>query len=736
MKKIYVLWGFALITVMANVFFACKSDDTIEGFYRKQGLTLNPALTPDFVIYSNGNVLSSTLGTRSEFGTRADGTPAYANSWDWGNGEFAQYSTNPPAEITNASEILSAITTASETTSDATNYFVQWVGCGNNSLGLTNIAFNGLTLNNTNQYYWNIALIINTPLTNVTCEKNGATVSKYKLYDINGGLYLGIDGNDDDNYSDWVFKITPVTAASDDNTGDNGNENQGGDENQGGNGNQGGTEVQVNGNYYKVVDYENATDNAIPEAYKPYKDKAPAQTDRGESVSQAEYDYVMWYLAEHPNEGGLTCDLTTYFIQNVGSSKFEYKYAQFPTLKDKNGATYNVIGGDHMDYVGFSNHRNDYNAVSGPRALLINVPIEDPTYHETWGDVDKDKHNAYRFYVIEYEGQKNLYLCYDYQTKKNSGEYLDGDKVFNDWVIKIIPAEGEVADIEELVTDIVPVDEVEVNLSVNDKKEEGDYIATKLSIHIRALTDVEVFIPVEQVYYCDVDDMAIVLSHNLNVEEYYPGQDRTANSYTYNYTVAGNYVKDGGNQTVNATIYVTVTYGADGIRVKTQGMTQDILDYLQYNYQDGITIEVWNYFNSEIPTDDGLGTKPFTREELKPMLDNSTVTFTSAEHPAYYVNAFAMLYDYQKVDLHVYMKDNKPYLMDVTYDADGHIINQVESNTPLASKYWVANEDGTFKEFVGEKNAWDSTVSPSDAWTKTQVNTGKSPANFNEIYTK
>ena len=95
-----------------------------------------------------------------------------------------------------------------------------------------------------------------------------------------------------------------------------------------------------------------------------------------------------------------------------------------------------------------------------------------------------------------------------------------------------------------------------------------------------------------------------------------------------------------------------------------------------------------------------------------------------------------MLYDYQKVDLHVYMKDNKPYLMDVTYDADGHIINQVESNTPLASKYWVANEDGTFKEFVGEKNAWDSTVSPSDAWTKTQVNTGKSPANFNEIYTK
>ena len=32
MKKTYVLWSLALATLMANVFFACKSDDTIEDF--------------------------------------------------------------------------------------------------------------------------------------------------------------------------------------------------------------------------------------------------------------------------------------------------------------------------------------------------------------------------------------------------------------------------------------------------------------------------------------------------------------------------------------------------------------------------------------------------------------------------------------------------------------------------------------------------------------------------------
>lgn len=711
MKKIYVLWSLAIATLCANVFFACKSDDTLEDFYRRNGFTMELVKTPDFVVYSDGNVLSSTLTTKAE--TRGEGASAVYYTWEAPEGYTF------PSAISDSEKqaVLSAIASATETTTDATDYYVLWVG--SNPVGLTNFTINGLLVTNSNQYYWNEVVYVNTPLTNVTFEKNGATVSnKYKLFDIDGGIYLGLDGNDDNVYNDWVFKIIPATAG------------------QGGSG----TDVVVNSNYYKVQDWENTTKDHMPAEYAKYVDKAPAKTDRGENVSQAEYDYVMAYLAAHPDEGGLTCNLTTYFIQNVGGSFFEYKCSQFPTLTDHNGASHDVVGSQQMDFVAFSKHRNDYNAVGGPRALLINVPVEDPTYHDSWGDTENTKHDAYRFYVIEFNGEKNLYLCYDYQTKKNSGEYLPGDKVFNDWVIKLIPAEGDNGggeEIEEHITDIVPADEVEINFSVNDEKEVDDYIATKLSIHIRALTDVEVFIPVKQAYYCDVDDMAIVLSHNLDINYQYsnPGQASIQNGYTYTYTVAGEYVKDGETFTANEEIHVFVTYEEGGIRVKTQGMTQAALDYLQYTYNDGITFEVWNYFNSEI-INDALETIPVTRADLKPMFDQSTVTFTASDKPSQYVNAFAMLYDYKKLDLHVYMKDNKPYLLDVTTNAEGRVISETPTDNLLASQYWVANEDGTFKEFVGDKNAWDCIVSPSNEWTKIQVNNGKSPANFNEIYTK
>ena len=729
MKKIYVLWSLAIATLCANVFFACKSDDTLEDFYRRNGFTMELVKTPDFVVYSDGNVLSSTLTTKAE--TRGESDDVFAEVAKQAFVDAPQY----------ASYTVSLVYTNSN--KDAIVMSQWWTNeISPIEADLFKVEANGTTIfDKYNNIYSG-----STALTNITYSFNrpgGYNVpNAYKFVKVNDVYYLCLDlvwpsvnGEGvvnyagDGDYTDWIFKIEEANAQ--------GGEEQG----QQGEGEGGGTPVVVNDNYYKVQDWENTTKDHMPAEYAKYVDKAPAKTDRGENVSQAEYDYVMAYLAEHPDEGGLTCNLTTYFIQNVGGSFFEYKCSQFPTLKDHNGASHDVVGSNHMDFVAFSKHRNDYNAVGGPRALLINVPVEDPSYHDSWGDTENTKTNAYRFYVIEFNGEKNLYLCYDYQTKKNSGEYLPGDKVFNDWVIKLIPAEsdngGGGEEIEEHITDIVPADEVEINFSVNDEKEVDDYIATKLSIHIRALTDVEVFIPVKQAYYCDVDDMAIVLSHNLDINYQYsnPGQASIQNGYTYTYTVAGEYVKDGETLTANEAINVIVTYEAEGIRVKTQGITQAALDYLQYIYHDGITIEVWNYFNSEI-VNEALETIPVTRADLKPMFDQSTVSFTASDKPSQYVNAFAMLYDYKKLDLHVYMKDNKPYLLDVTTNAEGRVISETPTDNLLASQYWVANDDGTFKEFVGDKNAWDCIVSPSNEWTKVQVNNGKSPANFNEIYTK
>ena len=322
--------------------------------------------------------------------------------------------------------------------------------------------------------------------------------------------------------------------------------------------------------------------------------------------------------------------------------------------------TQNTVGGNQMDYAVWGDtHINDYNAHWGPRALCVGIPVVSPTYHDSYGDQDNTKENAYKFYYIEYEGKTNCYLCYDYRMKKYDNGLCDfqGDGVYNDWVIKLIPADGsdvtvptddptepdDPADVDE------PTDnEVEVNLSVNDEKEEGDYIATKLSIHVRANTDVEVFIPVPAQYYCDADDMNIVLSHRLEVEAHGP----LTETMTYN---------------INGTdVTCTVAFEADGIRVTTGGMSQAVLDYTRETYADGVTFEVWNYFRDII-----------TRDELKPYLDAATVSFLSATEPRWYVNAFAKLNDAKNPwDCIVTPTDDYAKDSEHTGDADYNVIYQ------------------------------------------------------------
>ena len=386
--------------------------------------------------------------------------------------------------------------------------------------------------------------------------------------------------------------------------------------------------VVVNGNYFKIQDFGGGKSDWMKSNYPVlynYYDNAPSTTDRGEQVSTAEYQAVMNYLKNHPDEGGTTCNLTTYFIQNVGSSYDSYHLAFM------NGASVHhytdITGGNQMDYFELNNlHVNDYNAHYGPRALCVNIPLVNPRYHESYASLTEENH--YRFYVIEYAGKKNLYLCFDYATKKYDNGQLDfgGDGVFSDWVIKIIPADGSEIDPDNPDPDPDPdvdpydfyaYDHVEVNLSVNDKHDEGDWIHTKLSIHIRAVTDVEVFIPVKSEYYCNVDDMNIVISNALDLVKYIP--QPTTESFTIT------------NQDNGDTYQVSasLSFEPNGIRITTYGMTAELQDYLNKTYGDGLTFEIWNYYNIDA----------IDRENLKPYLDASTVSFTS--DPTLFVNAFA-----------------------------------------------------------------------------------------------
>ncbi len=336
-----------------------------------------------------------------------------------------------------------------------------------------------------------------------------------------------------------------------------------------------------------------------------YKSKIPAE------IQQEEKTFVLNWIKENSDKGGIEFNCSIYFIQNIGSS-----YNSYGT-KDHNGASHTMTGGNHMDYLVINGkHINDYNASWGPTALVKNLACTDPTYHDSYGN--NTWHDSYRFFSIPDRG---YYLGFDYRTEKNGDEKLAGDGIYNDWVVKLVPADGnnpipapvtptpEQPVIDPIVDNLVVNDgEVEANLSINDEKSIDDYVATKLSVHVRDTCDFDVLISIPAEKYCQQDDVAVVLSHKL-IEEYY-------------LTTQSREIEINGNK-----ITFSVVYEAEGIRVRTSGINSDVIKYCRTNFADGLTFEVWNYYRN------------ITREETKTALDKSKITF-STKNPEKYINAF------------------------------------------------------------------------------------------------
>lgn len=266
------------------------------------------------------------------------------------------------------------------------------------------------------------------------------------------------------------------------------------------------------------------------------------------------------------------------------------------------------------------------------------------------------------YIVVEVDG--SYYICFDFVCGHAENQFVDGHKGrgctlndwdYNDWIIKISPAipagadvppvwngdennepedtcdkcghpshgdscdkcdegkdcnekvgEGEGDDTPEEVQPAV-TDEVEINLHADKKN--GEYLESHLSIHVRAATDVEVFIPVPVDYYCDADDMAIVQQH---YEEYM----MHGGPVSVEYNVGGHIV------TMHA------EFLQNGIRIWTEGVTEEVIAYCRETFGDGITFEVWNYFNDALDL-----------EGLKGYLNQATVKFLD-KCPGAYVNAF------------------------------------------------------------------------------------------------
>lgn len=275
-------------------------------------------------------------------------------------------------------------------------------------------------------------------------------------------------------------------------------------------------------------------------------------------------------------------------------------------------------------------------------------------YHNS---VDSKDH--YEYIIVEVDGY--YYVCFDFYANgteeypANKNMDVERDHIYNDWIVRISPAyragtnsdnpggvtpkdpetptcdvcghpehDGEDCDQceegtpchpeEEVAGPVAPgepehvcKDEVEINLAVDDKN--GEYLESHLSIHVRSVTNVEVFIPVPAQYYCDADDMAIVLEHAEDLMVH-AGPTRTE------FDINGNLVA------------LNLEFVEGGIRIWTEGINEDVINYCRETFDDGVTFELWNYFNEFI-----------TMEELKGYLDKATVRFLD-KCPDLYVNAF------------------------------------------------------------------------------------------------
>lgn len=359
--------------------------------------------------------------------------------------------------------------------------------------------------------------------------------------------------------------------------------------------------------YIKLQDRENDTDATLQTmvpaiCYQTWANR-PQKSGTSEAVATEERDFVLNYLKDHKDEGWTNIDIDAYYIQYVGSSNQVY------TTTNSQGNTITVTSSGHMDQIQFgTSHTLDYNTSGGPRAFVCGCNLKDntPSYRDSYGTDNNRKYDKYQYYYIEYNGQKNLYLCFDYATEKSGeGIKVEGDGIYDDYVIKIIAASNDNSNPDvkpdpKPNPEIKPVTgtpEVEIDFNVKDDQHLGTDSAyarneTKLSIHVRDTVDVEVYIPIAKDKYCQKDDMFVVERHEPGYWVY--NGDNGENQETVSMNIAGD------------NITLTISYEEAGIRVKTKGIGAAALKYCRQEFGDGITFEISNYFTGFAKADDLL----------------------------------------------------------------------------------------------------------------------------------
>ncbi|MDY6464938.1 MAG: hypothetical protein SPK80_10090 [Bacteroidales bacterium] len=224
---------------------------------------------------------------------------------------------------------------------------------------------------------------------------------------------------------------------------------------------------------------------------------------------------------------------------------------------------------------------------------------------------------------------------------------------------------------------VVTKGSVEANLSVCEV-ENKQYVASKTSLHIRTGNDVTVFLPVAASAFSADDKSAVMV--------YKETHDRSGgwgeNSAYFEINAYGNVKK----------VEAKVEYIAEGIKITVTGVDDELAAYLWEGYQDGLTVEVWNYF------------KDISLDDLKNGFDSGATIAFSTE-PDSYVNAFAKIPDYLDVFDDALTSEDRGGLLFPVF---------VTTGEDLATDYWVRPLGSYYYLLKGHKNPYDCVVKPAD----------------------
>ena len=305
---------------------------------------------------------------------------------------------------------------------------------------------------------------------------------------------------------------------------------------------------------------------------------------------------------------------TYFYIQHVISAHNKYSYS------DRNGAQHNDIDGStHLNQLQIKEvrdwnsweldsngnpqswatlyvHVNNFNEGKCDNAVTHNAALMTEGFqgartHESYGGANIDNWRLYYW-------NGNYYLGIDYMMVNGDGK-IDADGVYDDWIMKILPAKGE--------TPVVPstpdpnpapnpepnptptpepvVREGEVEFDIH-QQEHKDWNEIKTSIHVRDTAAVHVFLPIPMESQAVADDFDI----------------RTGDVYQYVESFEAKFEFAGKELSFPVEINHTAT-GIDILIDCTTAEAKEALKLARGVFDDGITFEIHSYVNPDVATE-------------------------------------------------------------------------------------------------------------------------------------